>query len=207
MKETVVLCIISLCMFLCSVELAGAKEERVFKDVEIRYSEGATLPEKEIVELEQRVKTYWDARMEGNAVKMYELEDPDVIKDEKLTLTGYIRSKSPAIVDKKYEVKGLEVLSPEKVRVYIILNAFINLPQVMREEEAVIRDIWQKKEGNWYRWLVLNPFSILSDAQRKGMDVKPYKGPLGTDVPTAQEGTENPPVQQEIPGSDSKKEQ
>jgi hypothetical protein len=194
-------------LFSCSVkQVTEPKTERIFKDAEIRSSSGDNLPLEDIIALEERVKTYWDARMEGNGVKMYELEDPDVIKDAQLSLSGYIQSKSPAIVDKGYEVKGLEILSPEKVRVRIILQAFINLPQVMKEETALIRDIWQKKHGQWFRWLVLNPFDALPMSDRQKIKVKPYDGPVG-DIPKSGTTLEIKPKEEKVPGEDLNKKQ
>jgi len=194
MKVTVFIFITMLFLFSCSVKQVAAPEaERIFKDAEIRSSSGDNLPLEDIIALEKRVKTYWDARMDGDAAKMYKLEDPDIIKEAELTLTGYIQSKSPAVVDRKYEVKGLEIVNPEKVRVFIILEAFVNLPQVMKEEKVVIRDIWQKKQGEWYRWLVLNPFSTLPVSEQKKIEAKPYEGPLGSGVPKSDTKIENPP--------------
>jgi hypothetical protein len=207
MKGTLLIIIAMLFLFSCSVKQVTAPEaERIFKDAEIRSGAGVNLPLEDIVTLEKRVKTYWDARMAGDHAKMYEFEDPDVIKKQNLTLTGYIQSKSPAIVDKSYQVKGLEIVDPEKVRVLIILEAFINIPQVMKEEKAVIKDIWQKKQGQWYRWLVLNPFSVLNESDRKKIEAEPYKGPVGGGMPESGTKIENPPVQKEVPGEDSRKE-
>jgi hypothetical protein len=208
MKGTMFVFIAMLFLFSCSVkQVTAPKTERIFKDAEIRSSSGDNLPLEDIVELEKRVKTYWDARMAGDEFKMYELEDPDVKEQEKLTVTNYIKSKSPAITDKSYEVKGLEIMNPEKVRVLIILEAFINLPQAMREEKAVVKDIWQKKQGQWYRWLVLNPFGLLQKTiDGKKIEAKPYEGPLGTDMPKDDKKIENLPAKKEVPGEDSNKE-
>ncbi len=206
MKSILLMFIATLLLFSCSVKQVTEPEtERIFKDAEIRSSSGVNLPLEDIITLEKRVKTYWDARMDGNAAKMYELEDPDVIKDAKLTLVGYIQSKSPVIVDKGYEVKGLEIVNPEKVRVFIILHAFINLPQVMKEDTAVIKDIWQKKQGQWFRLLLLDPFSTLPGSERRKIQVKPYEGPVG-DIPKGDTTLEISPKQEKVPGEDLKKE-
>jgi hypothetical protein len=207
MKGTVLVFISMLFLISFSAGQARAAEsEKIFKDIEIKSSPGVSLSPEDLHMLEKRVKTYWDARMDGNAGKMYELEDPDVIKDNNLTLSGYIRSKSPAIVDKGYEVKGIEIVNQKKARVFIVLTAFINLPQVMKEENAVIKDIWQKKQGQWYRWLVLNPFGVLNESDRKKIEAKPYEGPLGTDLLKGDKKTEKPPSGQEIPGEGLDKE-
>lgn len=207
MKSRLLIIMAAFILCSCSVKQVAAPEaERIFKDAEIRSVDNNTIPLEDVIALEKRVKTYWDARMLGDGAKMYELEDPDVIKRTKLSLNGYIQSRSPAVIDKGYEVKGLEILSPEKVRVYIILQAFINLPQVMKDEKALIRDIWLKKQGNWYRWLVLNPFSTIPPEKMKGIEAKPYDGPLGSGVPKSDTKIEESPVRKEFPGGDLSKE-
>jgi hypothetical protein len=217
MKVKALIFIAMLFLFSCGVKQVTKPEpERIFKDAEIQSEKGDILPLEDIVKLEERVKTYWDARMRGDLTKMYELEDPDVKLEAKLNLTSYIQNSTTAIIDKSYEVKGLRILNPEKVRVYIILDTFINLPQVMREENVVIWDIWKKKQGEWYRQLVLNPFDTLPMTEKQKIKVKPYEGPVG-DMP--EKGTiidikpseiapgKNPPAQKEVPGEDSNKEQ
>jgi hypothetical protein len=207
MKSRVFVVIVALLVFTCGLRQAGASgPEKIFKGVKIKTTAGVKLSPEDILMLEKRVKTYWDARLKGDQAKMFMLEDPDVIKKEKLTLTSYIQAKSPAIVDKSYEVEGMEILSPEKVRVYIKLDAFIDIPSVMRNEKAVLHDLWQKKQGQWYRWFLLNPFSALPGNQRATIKAKPYEGPVREGGLESGTKTEVKPKLEKVPGADSKKE-
>jgi hypothetical protein len=185
MKGAALVVIATIFLFSCSVkQVTEPKVERIFKDAEIRSSSGDNLPLEDIVRLEERVKTYWDARVMNDQQKMFLIEDPDIIKEEKLTLTSYIQFKSPAVLYNSYEVKGLEILSQEKVRVRISVEAFINIPQIMKNEKTVFYDIWQKKEGQWYRWFTVRPFDTVPrnqkitvpGNQKITIKPKPYQG-------------------------------
>ena len=132
--------------------------QRIFYDAKIEQ-DSFDLPLREIISLEKRVKSYWDARLKNDWAKAYKYEDPEVKKKAKLTLSKYIQTKAPWIEIKNYDVKKIQVLNPNKVRVYLIIDASIDLPIGGKREERVLgKDIWLKRNGKWYRFLVLNPF-------------------------------------------------
>lgn len=162
MKRMIVIMIVAVFMSSCAArQTVSMPAERVFKDAEIKSDSGVNLPLEDIISLEKRVKAYWDARLEDDWVKAYEYEDPEIKKQAKLTVSKYIGGKASWIDIKNYDVKRIELLEPDKVRFYIVLDASIDLPIGKREkkdEKVPIKDLWLKRGGEWYRFLALNPF-------------------------------------------------
>ena len=150
--------------------------ERIFKDAAIRTEAGITLPIEDIIALESSIKAYWDARRENDWFKAFDYEDPDVIKKEKMTRGGYAASKLGGIEEKEYDVKWIQILAEDKVRTFSMHKVFISLPPVVKEDEIPMKDIWMKKDGKWYRKLVLDPFAE-GGADIK-VEIKPEMKPM-----------------------------
>ncbi|MGH8009437.1 MAG: hypothetical protein ACREQ3_20800 [Candidatus Binatia bacterium] len=100
--------------------------------------------------LQQRVRSFWDARIAGDDLKAYNYEDH--AKTGSMTATQYVRARSPVLQYKTYEVKGIEEQGDEAT-VSIDLRYRLLLPMMKGDFDLpmTLKEHWVRLDGQWYR--------------------------------------------------------
>lgn len=111
--------------------------------------------------LRQRVKAYWDLKIEEDFTRTYEYEDPFYRKTA--TVVDYVRGFTGSIAKwKEADIKELS-MSDDTAKVKMAVNMEIGVPQQLRpgvmapgpakekiRTKTVIEDSWIKVDGLWY---------------------------------------------------------
>jgi hypothetical protein len=115
-------------------------------------------PEEDRAFLEQRVKEYWQARVEGNPSLSFQYEHP--VQQDRWEERKYRRQLDSAIQVKEFTILDI-TLEPDGEKAQIRLGAkyqhnFRNIPGAKPIiVSTYLSDYWQKEEGIWYH--VIDP--------------------------------------------------
>lgn len=100
--------------------------------------------------LEQRVAAFWEARIQGDDAAAYQYEI--YAHTGKMTLTQYIRARSPTITYQDYEIDAIRKQENEAL-VKVKTQFQLTVPGLFdRQAGTVIKERWVRlDDARWYR--------------------------------------------------------
>ena len=114
---------------------------------------GASQPEivaQQTQSLEQRVKSFWEARLQGDAVTAYQYEAD--ARTGKMTATQYVQSRSSQLTYTGYTIEEIQE-QENAAQVKIAIKCQLVIPGIADIPlDEVIEERWTRlDDGQWYR--------------------------------------------------------
>lgn len=122
-------------------------------------------PAPQIAPLAERVKAFWEARLQGDEVTAYQYEI--YARTGAMTVTQYVQARSPTLKYMAYTIDNIqeqeqEALVTVTVRSQLNVPGMVDLPLAMAIKEQWVR----LDDGQWYR--EIKPKKPRRTADQKG---------------------------------------
>lgn len=111
--------------------------------------------------LESRVRTFWDAKVNGDLVKAYALEAAS--QTNSVDLGSYLRKRTPALKYLDYTIESIQE-SGDDARVKVGISYSVTYPKAAGlRGTSRSNEKWRKLNGAWFRETKAGPAPIVAD--------------------------------------------
>jgi hypothetical protein len=102
--------------------------------------------------LKDRITQFWDCRLKGDYVTVYDLMSPDI--RETVTRPSFVGAKG-FVNYYSYDIKSIEIDGDEaRARVHYTWKANHPLFEKSSVKDNVMEDVWVRIDGDWYKKFV-----------------------------------------------------
>ena len=123
----------------------------------------------EVQQFQDRVNLFWDCRLKGDYVTIYDLMSPDI--RETVTRPEFVGAKG-FVNYYSYDIEGIEIKGDEaRTRVTYTWKANHPLFEKSKVKEHTMEDLWVKEGGVWYKKFT-TPTATPSQPQKASDDME-----------------------------------
>jgi hypothetical protein len=110
--------------------------------------------------LEDRVREFWDAKVDGDLARAYSLEAAS--QTGQVDLSGYVRKRSSTIKYLGYDIKSIQE-NADRARVDVEFKYEFRSPRGSElKSTSRIRESWMKLNDTWYRETKTGPAPLVA---------------------------------------------